>query len=357
MSRFRPLTIARVDRLTEDSVAVTLDAGTAQPAESAESGESVAFAAGQHLVVRRPGREDEPRTYSLCSAPGEPLRIGVRRVLDGSVSTWLVDAARPGDVLEATAPTGRFSLATWPPAPGEHHVLVAAGSGITPVLSLATTLLRDHEARVSVLYANRTSRSAMFLDELADLKDRWPDRVSLVHVLSREPQDAPLLSGRLDAGRFAAVLDALVAPDAAAYWLCGPWEMVRDLRSVLQDRGVPVDSVRAELFFVEDVPPPPVSHAEAQAGGVAVSFTLDGRRSQVSAPPGTSLLDAARLARSDVPFACRGGVCATCRAHVVSGEVEMVRNFALEDDEVAKGYVLTCQSYPRSEGVEVDYDA
>ena len=348
MSRFRPLTIARVDRLTDDSVAVTL----ADPVDGGPRG----FAAGQHLVVRRPGREDEPRTYSLCSAPGEPLRIGVRRVADGAVSSWLVDEARPGDVLEATEPAGRFSLGSFPPGSGEHHVLVAAGSGITPVLSLATTLLRDHEARVSVLYANRTARSAMFLDELGDLKDRWPGRVSVVHVLSREPQDAPLLSGRLDPSRFAAVLDALV-PDAAAYWLCGPWEMVRDLRAVLSDRGVPADRVRAELFFVEDVPPPPVTRAEEEAGGTTVCFSLDGRRSEVSAPPGTSLLDAARLARSDVPFACRGGVCATCRARVVSGEVEMVRNFALEEDEVARGYVLTCQSYPRSVGVEVDYDA
>ncbi len=344
MSRFQPLTITRVDRLTDDAVALTLDG-------------DLPFSAGQHLVVRRPGREDEPRTYSLCSAPGTPLRIGVRRVADGAVSSWLVDEARPGDVLESTAPTGRFSLSAHPAGPGEHHVLVAAGSGITPVLSLATTLLRDHDARVTVLYANRTSRSAMFLDDLADLKDRWPTRLSLVHVLSREPQDAPLLSGRLDAERFGSVVDALVAPDAAAYWLCGPWEMVRDLREVLADRGVPADRVRAELFFVEDVPPPQVTHEEAQSGGVSVCFTLDGRRSEVQAMPGTTLLDAARLARADVPFACRGGVCATCRARVVGGEVEMVRNFALEDSEVDKGYVLTCQSYPRSDGVEVDYDA
>ena len=347
MSRFQPLTITRVDRLTDDAVALELDPGAAD----------FGFAAGQHLVVRRPGREDEPRTYSLCSPPGSPLRIGVRRVADGAVSSWLVDEARPGDVLEATAPAGRFSLGAHPPVAGEHHVLVAAGSGITPVLSLATTLLRDHDARVTVVYANRTSRSAMFLDDLGDLKDRWPTRVSVVHVLSREPQDAPLLSGRLDTERFGAVLDALVGSDASVYWLCGPWEMVRDLRAVLSDRGVPQDRVRAELFFVEDVPPPPAPHEHVEARGVSVCFTLDGRRSEVDAVPGTSILDAARLARSDVPFACRGGVCATCRARVVGGEVEMVRNFALEDDEVAKGYVLTCQSYPRSEGVEVDYDA
>jgi ring-1,2-phenylacetyl-CoA epoxidase subunit PaaE len=133
--------------------------------------------------------------------------------------------------------------------------------------------------------------------------------------------------------------------------------MVRDLRAVLASRGVPADRVRSELFFVEDEAPPPAPREQEEAGGVAVCFTLDGRRSEVRAPAGSSLLDAARLARSDVPFACRGGVCATCRARVVGGEVEMVRNFALEDDEVARGYVLTCQSYPRSDGVEVDYDA
>lgn len=346
---WHPLRIDRVERLCDDAVALTLSPA---PADRCRFD----FLPGQHLVVRRPGSTPEARrTYSLCSPPGEPLRIGVRRVASGEVSGWLVDRARVGDVVEAQPPTGRFALGRT--APGEHHVLVAAGSGITPVLSIATTLLRDRAATVSLVLANRSSSTAMFTDAVADLKDRWPDRVSVLHVLSREPRDSDLLSGRLDGERFGALLDGLVPwGGASAFWLCGPWAMVQAHRDVLEARGVPRERVRSELFFVEDVPPPPPPAPVEVGPTPTMAVTLEGRTTQVSLGSG-SVLDAVRAARAEVPFACRGGVCGTCRALVVSGQVEMQRNFALEDDEVARGYVLTCQSHARGPGVAVDYDA
>lgn len=343
---WHPLRIERVDRLCDDAVAVTL---SATPEDRCRFG----FVPGQHLVVRRPGT-DARRTYSLSNAPGEPMRIGVRRVVDGEVSCWLVEQARPGDVLEAQPPTGRFTLGET--APGEHHVLVAAGSGITPVLSIAGTLLRDRDAEVSLLLADRTSASAMFVDEVAELKDRWPTRLAVTHLLSREPRDSELLSGRLDAGRFAEVLDALVPWQGAhGYWLCGPWPMVTALREVLAERGVPGRLVHSELFFVEDTPPPPPARPVA-GPEVLMTVTLERRTTEVPITGGT-VLDSVRAARAEVPFACRGGVCGTCRALVVEGEVDMTRNYALEADEVVAGYVLTCQSHLAGSGVHLDYDA
>lgn len=344
---WHPLRIERVDRLCGDAVALTL---TPSPEDRCRFD----FVPGQHLVVRRPGT-DERRTYSLSNAPGEPMRIGVRRVVDGEVSGWLVAQARPGDVLEAQPPTGRFTLGETGPL--EHHVLVAAGSGITPVLSIAATLLRDRDAEVSLLRADRSSASAMFVDEVAELKDRWPTRLAVTHLLSREPRDSELLSGRLDGKRFAEVLDALVSwREAHGFWLCGPWPMVAALREVLTERGVPGRLVHSELFFVEDTPPPAPAPVPRSGPVTTMQVTLEGRATQVPQVPGT-VLDAVRAARAEVPFACRGGVCGTCRALVVEGEVEMRRNFALEPDEVSRGYVLTCQSYPRGGPLGLDYDA
>jgi ring-1,2-phenylacetyl-CoA epoxidase subunit PaaE len=344
---WHPLRVDRVERLCDDAVALTL---APQPEDTAR----FRFAPGQHLVVRRPGTDDR-RTYSISSAPGEPLRVGVRRVASGEVSGWLVDLARPGDVLEAQPPTGRFALGRT--TAGEHHVLVAAGSGITPVLSIATTLLRDRSCMVTLVLADRSSSTAMFTDDVADLKDRWPQRISVVRVLSREPRDSELLSGRLDGERFAAVLEALVPwRRAAAFWLCGPWGMVQSHREVLEQLGVPRQRVRSELFFVEDVPPPPPPPPASAGPLPSMTVVLEGRTSEVPLSAGT-VLDAVRAARAEVPFACRGGVCGTCRALVVDGDVEMTRNFALEPEEVSRGYVLTCQSYARQAGVHLDYDA
>ena len=220
-------------------------------------------------------------------------------------------------------------------------------------------MLANPEARVTLVYGNRTTSSVMFAEELADLKNRYGPRFDLVHVLSREPRDVELFTGRLDGDRLRRLLTGLVPLAALDHvWLCGPFDMVTGAQEVLAELGVPPEKVHLELFFV-DAPPPPVRHPDRVVEGVTseVSVVLDGRVTSTVASRTTSLLEAAQQTRTDLPFACKGGVCGTCRARVEEGEVEMVRNYALEPDEVSQQFVLTCQSYPVTERVTVDYDA
>jgi ring-1,2-phenylacetyl-CoA epoxidase subunit PaaE len=346
-TEFHPLTVTRVDPLTDDSAAVTFEVPPALA-------ERFAFAPGQSLTVRR---GDERRSYSICAVKGRAPRIGVREVAGGAVSGWLVHQVRAGDVVEVQAPSGAFTPDL--DVPGQ-HVLIAAGSGITPVLSIAGSVLaaRDGSA-VTLLYGNRRSDSVMFADEIADLKDAYPDRICLVHVLSREPQEVELFNGRLDAAKLRALLPVTI--DVAAvdhWWLCGPFGMVEDAIALLTELGVPRRRIHRELFYVEDAPPAQASHAEAPPGpGAEVTVLLDGRRSTTTVPAGTPVLDGAQRVRPDLPFACKGGVCGTCRALLVEGEVTMRRNYALEQEELDAGYILTCQSLPVSPTVIVDYDA
>jgi ring-1,2-phenylacetyl-CoA epoxidase subunit PaaE len=347
---FRPLAISRIDRLCEDAVAVTFDV----PPHLAET---MRFRPGEHVNVRRvvDGVEHR-RSYSICAAVGEPLRVGVRRVPGGVFSEWALDAASVGDEVDVQPPTGRFTVE---PEAGGTHVLVAAGSGITPVLSIAASLLERSDADVTLVYGNRRAATTMFLEELADLKNRFPARFDLVHVLSREPRDVELFSGRLDGARLEAILRALVPWRAAdGFWLCGPMGMLEEHRAVIRDLGVPTAKVHTELFYADD-PPPPVVHEDEVVTGPSyeLTFTLDGRTTTVTGPQSRTVLENAQAARTDVPFACRGGVCGTCRARVVDGAVEMRRNYALEDDELAEGFVLTCQAVPTTEAVVVDYDS
>jgi ring-1,2-phenylacetyl-CoA epoxidase subunit PaaE len=344
---FHPLTVLRVDPLTADSAAVTFEVPPGLR-------EEFAFAPGQSLTVRR---GLDRRSYSICAPEGQALRIGVREVAGGAVSGWLVREVRAGDVIDAQVPSGSFipDLAT----PG-HHVLIAAGSGITPMLSIAGSLLaaRDDTA-VTLLYGNRRSDSVMFADEVADLKDAYPARMCVIHVLSREPQEVELFNGRLDAGKLRTLLP--VSVDVAAvdhWWLCGPFGMVAGAIEVLTELGVTREAIHRELFYVENDPPELIRHEEAPAGpGPEVTVILDGRASTITISPGIPILDGAQRARPDLPFACKGGVCGSCRALLVQGEVTMRRNYALEPKEVEAGYVLTCQALPTSERVTVDYDA
>ncbi|GHF66127.1 ring-1,2-phenylacetyl-CoA epoxidase subunit PaaE [Amycolatopsis bartoniae] len=349
-TEFHRLTVTAVERLCDDAAAVTF----AVPPDLTGA---YAFRAGQSLTLRRTvdGRE-ERRSYSICAPEGTAPRIGVREVPGGLFSSWLVRDVRPGDEIEVGTPTGSF---TPPPGPGR-HVMIAAGSGITPVLSIAGTVLRDPGSTATVFYGNRRTDSVMFADELADLKDRWPARLELVHVLSREPREAELFTGRLDAGKLEALL-ALV-PDLTTvdhWWLCGPFGMVTEARDLLLRAGVAGERVHQELFYVDDVPPAPVRHEDAVVDGVTseVTVVLDGRSTTAALPRDVPILDGAQRVRPDLPFACKGGVCGTCRAKITSGKADMRRNFALEKSEVDDGFVLTCQSLPCSDTLTVDFDA
>ncbi|MFJ5558107.1 2Fe-2S iron-sulfur cluster-binding protein [Streptomyces sp. NPDC093250] len=351
MARFHRLRVAAVDRLTDDSVVLTLDVPP-------QLREEYRYAPGQHLALRHTADGQEiRRTYSICSpAPdGEApstLRVGVRLVEGGAFSTYALKEIAPGDELEVMTPAGRFTL---PPAPGRYAAIVG-GSGITPVLSIVSTLLaREPGARFCLIRSDRTTASTMFLEEVADLKDRYPERFQLVTVLSREEQQAGLPSGRLDRERLAGLLPVLLPVEQVDGWfLCGPYGLVEGAERALRDLGVARARIHEEIFHVDARTAPAVT-ASAPAHST-VTARLDGRGGTWPVRSGESLLDTVLRNRPDAPYACKGGVCGTCRAFLVAGEVRMDRNFALESEETEAGYVLACQSHPVTETVELDFD-
>jgi ring-1,2-phenylacetyl-CoA epoxidase subunit PaaE len=353
MARFHPLPVAAVDRLTDDSVALTF---AVPPALR----EDYRHAPGQHLALRRTVDGTETRrTYSICSPAPAPadegprtLRVGVRLVDGGAFSTYALKEIAVGDEVEVMTPAGRFTLE---PAAGLYAAVVG-GSGITPVLSIVSTLLaREPEARFCLIRSDRTSASTMFLEEVADLKDRFPERFQLVTVLSREEQQAGLPSGRLDQERLTELLPALLPVDRVAGWfLCGPFGLVQGAERALRGLGVARTRIHEEIFHVDDGAGK--APAVATPAHSTVTARLDGRGGTWPVQDGESLLEAVLRNRSDAPYACKGGVCGTCRAFLVSGEVRMDRNFALEPEETEAGYVLACQSHPATETVELDFD-
>ncbi len=355
-SVFHPLRVASIDRLTEDAVAVTFDVPP-------ELRAAFAFQPGQHVSIRSPVvGDDVRRNYSICSAATSGrLRIGVKRIPDGVFSSYVAEHLRPGDSLDIMTPTGSFSTAL-DPGQRKRYAAIAAGSGITPVLSILATALEVEPASSAVLvYVNRTINSIMFLEELEDLKNRYPDRFQLVHVLDEEPLDVEILSGRLDAGRLNRILDVLVLPDDVDEWfLCGPLPMTDVAREVLLAHGASEERIHRELFFVG---PPPAAGNRASArerepeSGASVTVMLDGRSQSFMLPEdGDSILEATLRYRADAPFACKNGVCGTCRAKVVEGQVRMDANYALEPADIAAGYALACQSHPAAERVVLDFD-
>ncbi|MFJ1972629.1 2Fe-2S iron-sulfur cluster-binding protein [Streptomyces sp. NPDC087903] len=353
MARFHPLPVVAVDRLTDDSVALTL-------AVPPELREEFRHAPGQHLALRRTVDGTETRrTYSICSQAPAPdgegprtLRVGVRLVEGGAFSTYALKEINIGDELEVMTPAGRFTLE---PAPGLYAAVVG-GSGITPVLSIVSTLLaREPAARFCLIRGDRTSASTMFLEEVADLKDRYPQRLQLVTVLSREEQQAGLPSGRLDRERLIELLPALLPVEHVAGWfLCGPYGLVQGAEQALRGLRVPRSRIHEEIFHVDaGAATAPARPAPAHS---TVTARLDGRGGSWPVQDGESLLETVLRNRPDAPYACKGGVCGTCRAFLVTGEVRMERNFALETEETEAGYVLACQSHPMTEKVELDFD-
>jgi ring-1,2-phenylacetyl-CoA epoxidase subunit PaaE len=347
---FHALTVARVERLTDDSAAITFDVPD-------ELREAFDFKAGQSLTLRRIiNGQEHRRSYSICAPTGARPRVGVREIPNGLFSSWLVREVKAGDTVEIQTPAGSFQAD--PDVPGR-HLCIAAGSGITPMLSIATSVLANPASQLTLLYGNRTTSSVMFAEELADLKNRYGARLDLIHVLSREPRDVELFSGRLDADRLRRLLTALVPLHGLDHvWLCGPFGLIADARLVLGELGLPTRKIHFELFYVDQPPPELIRRAPVVAGEVsAVTIVLDGRATIAPMPKGNSILDSAAAIRADLPFACKGGVCGTCRAHLTNGAVDMRRNYALDDDEIERGFVLTCQSYPVSDAVTVDFDA
>jgi ring-1,2-phenylacetyl-CoA epoxidase subunit PaaE len=362
-SVFHPLRVACVERLTDDAVAVTFDVPP-------ELREAFRFQAGQHVSIRSPVvGDDVRRNYSICAPAtgGQRLRIGVKRIPNGVFSSYVAEHLRPGDVLDIMTPTGSFSTALQS-GQRKRYGAIAAGSGITPVLSILSTALEvEPESSAVLIYVNRTTLNIMFLEDLEDLKNRYPDRFQLIHVLDEEPLDVEILSGRLDADRLGRILDGLVLPDDVDEWfLCGPLPMTDVAREVLLGHGTDDRHIHRELFFVG---PPPAAGDRAAAGagsparetepaaGASVTVLLDGRSQTFVLPAdGASILDATLRYRADAPFACKNGVCGTCRAKVVEGEVRMDSNYALEPAEVAAGYALACQSHPAADRVVLDFD-
>ena len=347
---FHRLRVVEVTPLTDEAVAVTFDV----PPELADE---FAYQAGQHVTVRAEiDGADVRRSYSICSnANAGKLRVGIKRLPGGAFSTWATSQLGAGMELEVMPPVGEFTVDPQP----RHYGAVAAGSGITPVLSLiSTTLESEPGCRWTVIFGNRSAGQAMFLDELEGLKDRHPDRLHLIHILSREQGVMPLFTGRIDEGKMTELLERVVSPAAPTEWfLCGPYEMVAAARTVLRSRGLSSDAIHDELFFagpldVSSLGPEP----SEQTGTVELSVILDGRSTTTRMLPETSVLDAALRVRAELPFSCKGGMCASCKARVVEGEVRMEKNWALVDYEVDQGFVLTCQSHPISDRVVVNYD-
>ncbi|MGQ4712230.1 2Fe-2S iron-sulfur cluster-binding protein [Streptomyces anulatus] len=350
---FHPLRVSAIERITDDAVAVTL-------AVPAELRETFRHTPGQHLNVRYTvdGQEIR-RSYSICAPateqPGDPvLRVGIRMVDGGAFSTYALKELAVGDRVEAMPPMGRFVLE---PRPGLFAAVVG-GSGITPVLSMAATLLdREPTARFCLIRSDRTAASTMFLDEVADLKDRYPDRFQLVTALSREEQSAGLPSGRLDAERLTGLLSAMLpVAEVDGWFLCGPLGLVRGTEKALKALGVDRSRVHQEIFHVDEGPTDVTAVEVAAPSDAVLTATLHGRSGSWPVQDTESLLETVLRSRSDAPYACKGGVCGTCRAFLVSGEVRMDRNFALEPEETGAGFVLACQSHPLTPEVELDFD-
>ena len=355
MSKFHPLKVASVARETRDAVALTFDVPTALK-------DTFRFVQGQHLTLRADiGGEDLRRSYSICSAVQDgALRIAVKKSPGGIFSNWVNEQVKAGRTIEVMPPMGHFNVPL-NTAHRKHYLAFAAGSGITPILSIIkTTLLAEPQSRFTLFYGNRSSSAVIFKEELADLKDRYLDRLNLVYVMSREPQDIAVLNGRIDQQKADALLAHWVdLADIDTAFICGPDGMMQAVSKSLQEHGFPKSQIKIELFAasipkhehrVHAAPEP--GHAEcavtAIIDGAAREFTLEKTKDNI--------IDGALKQGVELPYSCKGGVCSTCRAKLVEGEVDMDVNFALEDYELARGFILCCQSYPVTDKVVVDFD-
>ncbi len=351
--RFHTLKVARVERETPESVCLVFDIPADLEAD-------YRFEPGQHLGLRlKLEGEEMRRSYSICSAPHEgELRVAIKRVAGGRFSCWAVDTLQPGHAIEVMTPEGRFHTPL-DAAHAKHYVAFAAGSGITPILSLAKTILaREPRSSFTLVYGNRRQASVMFHETLEDLKDRYMTRFVLYNVFSREAQEVELFNGRIDGAKVRAFLDTLI-PVAGIdeAFVCGPSSMIDEVESVLLQAGVPAGHVHVERFGTPSSGAVSVVPAEDVAADARITISVDGVQREVPfLREHGSILDAGIAAGLDLPYSCKGGMCCTCRARLIEGEVKMQKNYALEKADVDAGYVLTCQSYPLTERVVLSFD-
>ncbi|MDI4235361.1 phenylacetate-CoA oxygenase/reductase subunit PaaK [Bradyrhizobium sp. Arg237L] len=352
--RFHRLAVHDLRRETADAISMTF----AIPKELASD---YSFAPGQYLTLRTMlDGEEVRRSYSICSGPDDgELRIAVKKVDGGAFSNWAAEDLKTGDELDVMTPTGRFGVA---PAPEEARIYVgfAAGSGITPILSIIKGVLaREPQSRFFLFYGNRSTSGMLFLEELEELKDRFMQRFSLFHVISGEEQDIPILHGRLDGEKVRVLLRSLVpAASVDHVFICGPIGMSEEIEVTCRELGLGDDKIHVERFVSEfGGKPRPKKIVEPGAPPKAMaSLIIDGKRREVPVADGEAILDAALRAGIDLPFACKGGMCSTCRAKLVEGKAEMELNYSLEPWELQAGFILTCQARPCSDKVVVDYD-
>ena len=352
--RFHQLRVASIIRETPEAVSI----GFEIPPELAQD---YRFAAGQYLTLRKTIKGEEiRRSYSICTAPGDhDLRVAVKQIENGLFSGWVNQQLKPGDMIEVMTPTGRFGLAH-APGNGRHHVAFAAGSGITPVLSIIRDVLaREPDSDFTLFYGNRATETILFRTALDDLKDEYLSRLTVYHILSREQQDVAALNGYIDAEKVRKWLqDVVPAARIDHAFVCGPEAMLETVEAALHEAGVAAAKIHTERFVSAHggkPQPKPVIDDKAPPAHIA-TLIVDGKQRDVPVAEGEAVLDAALRAGMDLPFACKGGMCSTCRARVLEGEVEMALNYALEPWETEAGFVLTCQSHAKTPRVVIDYD-
>ena len=352
--RFHRLTVDDLRRESADAISMTF----AIPKDLAED---YRFAPGQYLTLRTTlDGEEVRRSYSICSGPDDgELRIAVKRVDGGAFSSWASEELKHGDALDVMTPTGRFGVA---PAADQAriHVGFAAGSGITPVLSIAKGVLaREPDSRFFLFYGNRTTTGMLFREALEELKDRFIDRLSVFHVISGEEQDIPILHGRLDGEKVRVLLRSLVpAASVDHVFICGPTGMSEEIEATCREIGIADERIHVERFVsgLGGKPRPKAVVAASAPPKAHAALIIDGKRREVPVAEGEAILDAALRAGVDLPFACKGGMCSTCRAKLVEGKAEMEVNYSLEPWELKAGFILTCQARPTTARVVVDYD-
>ncbi|HEY5861593.1 MAG TPA: 1,2-phenylacetyl-CoA epoxidase subunit PaaE [Casimicrobiaceae bacterium] len=355
MSKFHPLPIARIERETRDAVAITFTVPDALAHQ-------FRFEQGQHLTLRTDiDGHDVRRSYSICSGVHDgALRIAVKKTPGGIFSTWANEGLAAGATIDVMPPMGHFNVPL-DAAARRHYVGFAAGSGITPLLSIVkTTLAREPKSRFTLFYGNRASGTVMFREELAALKDTYLERFNLAHVLSREAQDIDLLHGRIDEMKAGTLLDHWVRlADVDAVFVCGPEGMMDAVGAALKARGYPETKIKIERFAASIPKHQHVARPlpQAAASECEVTVIIDGsRKSFLLEREKESILEAGLRNGVELPYSCKGGVCSTCRCRLLEGEVDMDVNFALEDYEVARGFILSCQSYPATDKVVIDFD-